>query len=132
MRFSICVMADVDEIDFFSHAESLGYDAVWVTDSQMLFSDCYAVLALAARQTSRLRLGPGVAIRGTRIPPVRVAPWRRSIVLRRGASFWPSEPATPRRAPWDGRACASPTTRDTCASCFEAHINCLTISCAGG
>src|SRR5215831_8505796 len=73
MRFSICVMADVDEIGFFSHAESLGYDAVWVTDSQMLFSDCYAVLALAARQTSRLRLGPGVAICGTRIPPVHVA-----------------------------------------------------------
>src|SRR5258708_12578603 len=39
----------------------------------MLFSDCYAVLALAARQTSRLRLGPGVAICGTRIPPVHVA-----------------------------------------------------------
>jgi alkanesulfonate monooxygenase SsuD/methylene tetrahydromethanopterin reductase-like flavin-dependent oxidoreductase (luciferase family) len=44
-----------------------------VTDSQMLFSDCYAVLALAARETSRLRLGPGVAICGTRIPPVHVA-----------------------------------------------------------
>jgi alkanesulfonate monooxygenase SsuD/methylene tetrahydromethanopterin reductase-like flavin-dependent oxidoreductase (luciferase family) len=73
MRFSICAMADVDEIGFFSHAESLGYDAVWVTDSQMLFSDCYAVLALAARQTRRLRLGPGVAICGTRIPPVHVA-----------------------------------------------------------
>src|SRR5499426_520018 len=73
MRFSICVMADVDEIDFFRHAESLGYDAVWVTDSQMLFSDCYAVLALAARQTSRLRLGPGTAICGTRIPPVQAA-----------------------------------------------------------
>jgi 5,10-methylenetetrahydromethanopterin reductase len=73
MRFSICVMADVDEIGFFPHAESLGYDAVWVTDSQMIFSDCYAVLALAARQTSRLRLGPGVAICGTRIPPVHVA-----------------------------------------------------------
>src|SRR5207247_6109263 len=42
-------------------------------DSQMLFSDCYAVLALATKQTSRLRLGPGVAICGTRIPPVHVA-----------------------------------------------------------
>ena len=49
MRFSICVMADIDEIGFFSHAEALGYDSVWVADSQMLFSDCYAVLALAAR-----------------------------------------------------------------------------------
>jgi alkanesulfonate monooxygenase SsuD/methylene tetrahydromethanopterin reductase-like flavin-dependent oxidoreductase (luciferase family) len=66
-------MANIDEIDFFAHAENLGYDAVWVTDSQMLFSDCYAVLALAARQTTRLRLGPGTAICGTRIPPVHVA-----------------------------------------------------------
>lgn len=73
MRFSVCVMADIDEIAFYSHVESLGYDSAWVADSQMLFSDCYAVLALAARQTSRLRLGPGVAICGTRIPPVQVA-----------------------------------------------------------
>ena len=73
MRFGVCVMANVDEIGFFNHAETLGYDSVWVTDSQMLFSDCYAVLALAARQTTRLRLGPGTAICGTRIPPVHVA-----------------------------------------------------------
>src|SRR5512145_3477809 len=73
MRLSVCVMADIDEMDFYPHVESLGYDSAWVTDSQMLFSDCYAVLALAARQTSRLRLGPGVAICGTRIPPVHVA-----------------------------------------------------------
>jgi len=52
MRFGICVMANVDEIGFFSHAETLGYDSVWVTDSQMLFSDCYAVLALTAPPTS--------------------------------------------------------------------------------
>jgi len=73
MRFGVCVMANVDEIGFFNHAETLGYDSVWATDSQMLFSDCYAVLALAARQTTRLRLGPGTAICGTRIPAVHVA-----------------------------------------------------------
>jgi alkanesulfonate monooxygenase SsuD/methylene tetrahydromethanopterin reductase-like flavin-dependent oxidoreductase (luciferase family) len=73
MQFGFCVMADVDEIGFFNHVESLGYDSVWVTDSQMIFSDCYAVLALAARQTRRLRLGTGTAICGTRIPPVQVA-----------------------------------------------------------
>ena len=73
MQFGICVMADVDEIGFFPHAESLGYDSVWVTDSQMIFSDCYAVLALAAQATNRIRLGPGTAICGTRIPPVQVA-----------------------------------------------------------
>lgn len=73
MQFGMCVMANIDEIGFFNHAENLGYHAVWVADSQMLFSDCYAVLALAAQQTSRLRLGPGTAICGTRIPPVQVA-----------------------------------------------------------
>jgi len=51
MKFSVCVMANIDEIGFFNHAENLGYHAVWVTDSQMLFSDCYAVMALAQQQT---------------------------------------------------------------------------------
>ena len=73
MKFGFCVMANIDEIGFFPHVEALGYNSVWVADSQMLFSDCYAVLALAARQTSRLRIGPGTAICGTRIPPVQVA-----------------------------------------------------------
>ncbi len=73
MRFGVCFMANVDEVGFFSHVESLGFDSVWVTDSQLLFSDCYAVLALAAKATTRLRLGPGTAICGTRIPPVHVA-----------------------------------------------------------
>lgn len=73
MKFGFCIMPDVTEIGFFSHAERLGYQSVWAADSQMLFSDCYAVLALAAQQTSRLKLGPGVAICGPRIPPVHVA-----------------------------------------------------------
>jgi 5,10-methylenetetrahydromethanopterin reductase len=73
MKFGVCVMANIDEIGFFSHAETLGYNSVWVTDSQMLFSDCYAVLALAARQTTTLKLGTGTSITGTRIPPVHVA-----------------------------------------------------------
>jgi alkanesulfonate monooxygenase SsuD/methylene tetrahydromethanopterin reductase-like flavin-dependent oxidoreductase (luciferase family) len=73
MQFGFCVMANVEEIGFYRHIEALGYDSAWVADSQMLFSDCYAVLALAAQQTTRLRLGPGTAICGTRIPPVHAA-----------------------------------------------------------
>src|SRR6267142_285554 len=73
MQFGICVMAEVDEIELFAHAENLGYDSVWVTDSQMIFSDCYAGLALAAQRTRRIRLGTGTSICGTRIPPVHVA-----------------------------------------------------------
>ena len=35
MRLSVCVMADIDEIDFYPHVESLGYDSAWVTDSHL-------------------------------------------------------------------------------------------------
>ena len=73
MKFGFCVMADINEIGFYPHIESLGYDSAWVADSQMIFSDCYAVLALASRATRKLRLGPGTAICGTRIPPVHAA-----------------------------------------------------------
>ena len=73
MKFGFCVMADIDEIGFFNHAEALGYDSVWVADSQMMFSDIYMVCGLAAQQTKRIRIGPGTAICGTRIAPVQVA-----------------------------------------------------------
>ena len=73
MKFSICMMANIDEIGFFPHVERLGYHSVWLTDSQMLFSDCYAVMALAAQQTRTLKLGTGTSITGPRIPPVHVA-----------------------------------------------------------
>lgn len=73
MKFGFCVMSDIDEIGFYSHIENLGYDSAWVADSQMLYSDVYMVCALAAQQTKRLRIGPGTAICGTRIPPVHVA-----------------------------------------------------------
>ena len=87
MKFGFCLMSDVTEIGFFSHVEALGYSSVWVADSQMLFSDCYAVLALAARQTSRLRLGPGTAICGTRIPPVQAAAMATLNALAPGRVF---------------------------------------------
>jgi 5,10-methylenetetrahydromethanopterin reductase len=73
MKFGFCVMSDIDEIGFYPFIEALGYDTAWVADSQMIYSDVYMVLALAAQQTKRLRIGPGTAICGTRIAPVQVA-----------------------------------------------------------
>ena len=70
MDFGICVAAKVDEIGYITHAENLGYSHAWVADSQMIWSDCYAVLALAAQQTHRIKLGTGVSVAGTRIAPV--------------------------------------------------------------
>ncbi len=85
MQFSIMIATKIDDWQLIKYAEDLGYDAAWVPDSQMIWSDCYATLALAAQNTSRIRLGTGVAIPGTRIAPVtahaiasinRIAPGR--------------------------------------------------------
>ena len=70
MHFGILMPPKIDDYGVVAHAESLGYDSAWLADSQMIWSDCYAVLALAAKETSRIRLGTGVAIAGTRIAPV--------------------------------------------------------------
>ena len=70
MDFGICVASKIDEIGYITHAENLGYSHAWVADSQMIWSDCYAVLALAAQQTRKINLGTGVSVSGTRIAPV--------------------------------------------------------------
>lgn len=48
-------------------AESLGYSELWLTD-QRFWRDCYMGLALAARHSERLLLGPGVNDPYTRHP----------------------------------------------------------------
>ena len=70
MEFSVLVATKIDDWQLIKDAEDLGYDRAWVPDSQMIWSDCYATLALAAQNTSRIKLGTGVAIPGTRIAPV--------------------------------------------------------------
>ena len=92
MDFGI-VHAKIDEIGYITHAENLGYSHCWVTDSQMIRSNCWAVLALAAQQTRRMRLGTGVNVPGLRLAPVvangiatinRIAPGRCFIGLGTG------------------------------------------------
>ena len=73
MKFGICVAAKISNIELIEVADQLGYDSAWVADSQMIWSDCYATLAVAAERTKRIQLGTGVAIAGTRIAPVTAA-----------------------------------------------------------
>lgn len=70
MKFGAMVATKIDDWQLLQYAEQLGYDHGWVPDSQMIWSDCYATLALAAHHTSRIRLGTGVAVAGTRSAPV--------------------------------------------------------------
>ena len=70
MKFGAMVATKIDDWRLLEEAEELGYDHGWVPDSQMIWSDCYATLALAAANTSRIVLGTGVAIAPTRLAPV--------------------------------------------------------------
>jgi alkanesulfonate monooxygenase SsuD/methylene tetrahydromethanopterin reductase-like flavin-dependent oxidoreductase (luciferase family) len=70
MEFSLTVATKIDNWQLIKYAEELGYDRAWVPDSQMIWSDCYATLALAAHNTSHIKLGTGVAIPGVRLAPV--------------------------------------------------------------
>ena len=70
MEFGMCVTTDLRDTGFVRRCEDLGFDMAWVPDSQMIWADCYAYLALAAEKTSRIKLGTGVAVAGTRAAPV--------------------------------------------------------------
>lgn len=73
MDIGICVPSHIGDIDYIVRAEALNYSHAWLADSQMIWSDCYAALALAADRTSRIKLGTGVAITGTRPAAVNAA-----------------------------------------------------------
>ena len=49
MDLGVCVASHIGDVDYVVRAEELGYThAHGLADSQMLWSDCYATLALAA------------------------------------------------------------------------------------
>lgn len=53
--------------------EAWGFDGILLADSETLVADPYVELALVARETERLRLGPAVTNPVTRIPAVTAA-----------------------------------------------------------
>ncbi len=78
-------------------AEQMGFSNAWFVDTQMLASDVYACMALAAEHTSLIRLGTAVTIAGTRIAPViahsiatinQLAPGRVILGIGTGHTAW--------------------------------------------
>ncbi len=88
MDIGICVASHIQDVDYVVRAEELGYSHAWLADSQMLWSDCYATLALAAYRTSRIQLGTGVAVSGTRPAPVNAAGIATINALAPGRTFF--------------------------------------------
>ena len=70
MKFGVTVVPRISDWRLFVDLEEMGYDCAWAADSQMLYSDAYAVLALAAAHTRKIRLGTGVSVAPTRLAPV--------------------------------------------------------------
>jgi 5,10-methylenetetrahydromethanopterin reductase len=87
VQLGICAATHIGDIDYIVRAEDLGYTHAWLADSQMLWSDCYAALALAATRTSRIRIGTGVAVSGTRPAPVTAASIATINALAPGRTF---------------------------------------------
>ncbi len=73
MEFGICLASRPEDIDYVVEAERLGFTHCWAADSQMIWSDVYAVLALIADRTTTMRIGTGVAVAPTRPAPVTAA-----------------------------------------------------------
>src|SRR5579884_352693 len=70
MRFGLNFPARIDSWKDLVVAEDLGFTSAWFYDSQMLYSDIYASMALAAEHTKRIKIGTGIAVPSNRIPPV--------------------------------------------------------------
>lgn len=94
MEFAIAYPARPDAWQDLVVAEDHGFSHAWFYDSQMLYSDVYVCMALAAEKTTSLTLGTGVAIPGNRIAPVtahsiatinQLAPGR--VILGLGTGF---------------------------------------------
>ena len=72
MKFGVGIMPDdlVELPRLAKSAEELGFDYVGIPDSQSLFHELYVSLAIAARATTRVQIGPAVANPLTRHPAV--------------------------------------------------------------
>ena len=70
MRFGIVAPATPAAIAHCEAAEALGFDAAWLFDSHMVYSDVYVIMALCAERTRRMSLGTGIAVAPSRIAPV--------------------------------------------------------------
>jgi alkanesulfonate monooxygenase SsuD/methylene tetrahydromethanopterin reductase-like flavin-dependent oxidoreductase (luciferase family) len=57
-------------LERFVIGEDNGFTHCWFYDSQMIYSDVYARMALAAEHTKKMKLATGVAIPSNRIAPV--------------------------------------------------------------
>jgi 5,10-methylenetetrahydromethanopterin reductase len=86
--FGLCFASQISDIDYIVEAEKLGFADAWFGDSQMIWSDCYACLAIASQKTKKINLGTGVAVAGTRPPSVHASAIASINQLAPGRTFF--------------------------------------------
>ncbi|MSQ73908.1 MAG: LLM class flavin-dependent oxidoreductase [Betaproteobacteria bacterium] len=72
MEFGL-TWAKLDEMEYVTEAEKLGFTHLWVTDSGLIPSDAFVFLTVAAQHTRTMKLGMGVAVPGLRLAPTLAA-----------------------------------------------------------
>lgn len=70
MDYSIALASEVDSWKWVKRAEELGFSTAWFYDTQLLNPDVFICMALAAHETSKIRLATGVLVPSNRIEPV--------------------------------------------------------------
>ena len=105
--------AKIDEVGYGVVAEELGFARIWVADSPMIWSDCYATMALLARETSQIGIGTGVAVAGLRLAPVAAAAHATINRLAPGRVFAASGRGTRPCGSSGASRCRSPASRST-------------------
>ena len=70
MDFGFVFMGDIHIHKDVKYAEDHGFTHAWLYDTQMLGSEVYAVMALCADRTSKIKIGPGVTNPSSRIAPL--------------------------------------------------------------
>lgn len=73
MEVSCAFPTSLGSPDDIALAEELGYDRAWVYDTPQQSPDVWMTLALAAKRTTRIGLGPGVLVPSLRHPMVNAA-----------------------------------------------------------
>jgi 5,10-methylenetetrahydromethanopterin reductase len=69
----MCVASRPSDLGDVVEADRLGFTHCWMADSQMIWSDVDAMLALVADRTTTMQIGTGVAVAPTRPSPVTAA-----------------------------------------------------------
>ncbi len=70
MDFGIALATTTESWRAVKRAEALGFKYAWFYDTQLLNPDVFIGMALAARETKRIRLATGVLIPSNRLSPV--------------------------------------------------------------